>query len=168
MNNIVLIGMPASGKSTAGVVLAKVLGKGFMDTDLIIQQREQSRLCDIIAERGVDGFLKCEEEAVLSLKTTNFVIATGGSVVYSENAMKYLSKLGRIFYLKVQKEDLFKRLRNIRQRGVVLKDGETLDQMFESRSILYEKYADEIIEERGSMEETVSSIVNKVNFQKNS
>ena len=164
MKNIILIGMPASGKSTAGVVLAKVLGKGFVDTDLVIQQRENARLCDIIDEKGIDGFLECEKEAVLSIKTDNSVIATGGSVVYSADAMDYLSGLGRIIYLKVDKKNLFKRLRDIHQRGVVLKDGETMDEMYENRKLLYEKYADYIIDEgKLSIEETVSCITDLVN-----
>ena len=163
MNNIILIGMPASGKSTAGVILAKVLGKGFVDTDLVIQQRENARLCDIIEERGIEGFLECEKEAVLSIKTENSVIATGGSVVYSSDAMNYLSGLGRIIYLKVEKELLFKRLRDIHQRGVVLKDGETPDEMYENRKLLYEKYADNVIDEgKLSIEETVCRITDLI------
>ena len=161
MRNIVLIGMPASGKSTVGVILAKVLGKGFIDTDLVIQQRENSRLSEIIAEKGMEGFIKCENEAVLSVNAENTVIATGGSVVYSAEAMMHLSESGKIIYLKVDKAELFKRLKNIRQRGVVLKDGESLDEMYDNRQLLYEKYADEIIDETDlTIEETVQKIVN--------
>ncbi len=158
--NIILIGMPASGKSSLGVILAKILGMSFVDTDLVIQQREKMLLCDIIAGKGTDGFLKCEEDAVLSISPENSVVATGGSVVYSEKGMRYLSKLGRIVYLKVEKKELFRRLKNIRQRGVVLKDGESPDEMYEHRKLLYEKYADLVIDETGlTMEETVEEIV---------
>ena len=158
-NNITLIGMPASGKSTVGVILAKILGLSFIDTDLVIQQREGALLCDIISERGLEGFLKAEESAVLSISPSNTVIATGGSVVYSEAGMEYLKSLGKVVYLKVEKEDLFKRLHNIKQRGVVLSPGETLDEMYATRSVIYEKYADIVIDEtNASVEETVEMI----------
>ena len=158
-NNITLIGMPASGKSTVGVILAKILGLSFVDTDLVIQQSEGALLCDIISERGLEGFLKAEESAVLSISPSNTVIATGGSVVYSEAGMEYLKSLGKVVYLKVEKEDLFKRLHNIKQRGVVLSPGETLDEMYAARSVLYEKYADIVIDEtNASVEETVEMI----------
>lgn len=158
-NNITLIGMPASGKSTVGVILAKILGMNFIDTDLVIQQRENALLSDIIKDRGVDGFLEAEEAAILSVDQTNTVIATGGSAVYSEAGMKHLKSLGKVIYLKVEKEDLFGRLHHIRQRGVVLRSGETLDEMYDNRSALYKKYADYIIDETdASVEETVEMI----------
>jgi len=160
--NIVLIGMPASGKSTVGVILAKVLGMDFIDTDLVIQQKEDSLLYEIINDRGVDGFLVCEEEALLSINTVNTVIATGGSAVYSERGMKHLSENGAIIYLKVEKDKLFDRLHEIRERGVVLRDGESLDEMYEERSVLYKKYADIIIDEGdSSIEETVRRIIDR-------
>ena len=162
-NNIVLIGMPASDKSTVGVILAKVLGKKFIDTDLVIQQRENALLAEIIKEKGVCGFMKCEEEAILSVEENNTVIATGGSAVYGEKAMEHLKENGTVIYLKVDKDELFNRLHNIKERGVVLKPNETLEEMFESRSVLYEKYADIIIEEDGStIEETIEKIQDKL------
>ena len=158
--NIVLIGMPASGKSTVGVILAKMLGMNFIDTDLVIQQREKQRLCEIISREGVEGFLTREEEAVLSVNPVNSVVATGGSVVYSEEAMRHLAAGGTIIYLRVKKEALFKRLRDINERGVVLRKGETPDEMYENRSVLYEKYADHIIDEKNSgIEKTVEMIM---------
>ena len=164
-NNIVLIGMPASGKSTVGVILAKVLGKKFIDTDLVIQLREDALLADIIKEKGVEGFMKSEEEAILSVGENNTVIATGGSAVYGEKAMEHLKKNGTVIYLKVEKDELFKRLKNIKERGVVLKPGETLEEMYDNRSVLYEKYADIIIEEREStIEETIEKIQNELCF----
>ena len=157
--NIVLIGMPASGKSTVGVILAKVLGMNFVDTDLVIQNREEALLYEIIESKGVEGFLKCEEEAVLSLDTDNSIIATGGSVVYSEKGMKHLSENGKVVYLKVGKDELFSRLKNINERGVVLRDGESLEEMYDERSVLYEKYAlVEIEEDNSSIEDTVVKI----------
>ena len=162
-NNLVLIGMPASGKSTVGVILAKVLGKRFLDTDLLIQQRENALLCEIIRDRGVEGFLRCEEEAILSVNEENTVIATGGSAVYGEEAMKHLKDNGTVIYLKVEKSELLKRLKDIKERGVVLKDGEDFDEMFDERIILYEKYADMIIEEgQASIEETIAKIQEKM------
>lgn len=161
--NIILIGMPASGKSTAGVILAKLLGMNFIDTDLVIQQSEEKLLCDIIKERGVEGFLEAEEKAVLSIHPSKAVIATGGSVVYSEAGMKYLRSIGKVIYLKVGKEELFKRLHNIKQRGVVLKAGETPEEMYDNRCALYEKYADITIDEtNSSVEDTVEMIVRMI------
>ena len=158
-SNIVLIGMPASGKSTAGVILAKVLGKKFVDTDLYIQDRENKLLRDIINEKGLSGFLSIEEDVLSSLDETNAVIATGGSAVYSVEGMNHLKRIGKVVYLKVGKEELFKRLKNIRERGVVLRDGETLEEMYDERCRLYEMYADVVVEEGGSsIEETVERI----------
>ena len=155
--------MPASGKSTAGVILAKVLGKKFIDTDLVIQEREKDLLSEIIKDKGVAGFMKIEEEAILSVDVNNTVIATGGSAVYGEKAMEHLKENGTVVYLKVEKDELFKRLTDIKERGVVLREGETIEEMFDSRSVLYEKYADIIIEERDStIEETISKIQNEL------
>ena len=160
--NIILTGMPASGKSTVGVILAKVLGMDYIDTDLVIQKREKALLCDLIRDRGVDGFLRAEEEAVLSVQEKNAVIATGGSVVYSDAGMRHLNEDGIVIYLKVRKEELFKRLHNIKERGVVLRPDETVEEMFESRSVLYEKYADIVVEEgESSIEETVMMIADE-------
>ena len=162
-DNIVLIGMPASGKSTAGVILAKVLGKKFIDTDLVIQEREKALLADIIKDKGVAGFMKIEEEAILSVDVNNTVIATGGSAVYGEKAMEHLKENGTVIYLKVEKDELFKRLTDIKERGVVLREGENIEEMYDSRIVLYEKYADIIIEERDStIEETIRKIQNEL------
>ena len=162
MNNktdIVLIGMPASGKSTVGVILAKVLGMKFMDTDLRIQEREKALLSEIIKNKGVDAFLGCEEDALLSLNTENTVIATGGSAIYSDRGMKHLPENSVIIYLKVNKEILFSRLNDINERGVVLKGGQSMDDMYEERILLYEKYADMVIDEDNlTIEETVGKI----------
>jgi shikimate kinase len=156
--NIVLIGMPTSGKSTVGVIVAKILGMDFVDTDIVIQQREGMRLSEIIDKRGLDAFLDCEEQALLSLNVKNTVIATGGSAVYSRKAMEYLKSSSKVVYLKVEKEELFKRLKDVKARGVVLRNGETVDEMFEERIKLYNEFADITVEEHGNLEDTVRDV----------
>ncbi len=159
-SNIILIGMPASGKSTCGVLAAKALLKNFFDTDLLIQNLENKRLQEIINEKGNAYFESAEESAVLSLNIKGTVIATGGSVVYSDKAMKHLKQLGKIIYLHLDYETMFKRLTNIVTRGVVLRKGSSLLDMYKERLPLYEKYADYILNCSDlSVEETVASIV---------
>ncbi|MEG1820424.1 MAG: shikimate kinase, partial [Oscillospiraceae bacterium] len=118
MNNIILIGMPASGKSTIGVVLAKTLGMDFIDTDLIIQSNEHKLLQNIIDTQGLDAFLEAEQKAILSLNCENTVVATGGSAVLCESAMNYLKSIGKVIYLYVECNVLEKRLHNIETRGI--------------------------------------------------
>lgn len=142
MANIILIGMPGSGKSTVGVLLAKTLGIGFTDTDLLIQQREKRILQDIIDRDGIEYFLDCEANAVLSLDCDNTVIATGGSVIFREKAMSHLKKLGRIIYLDVEVDELKRRLSNIKTRGIAAKRGETVEEIYSERAGLYSRYAD--------------------------
>lgn len=159
-DNIVLIGMPGVGKSTVGVVLAKVLGYQFVDADLVIQQQEGKLLCEIIEEVGTEGFIEVENRINASLNVTNSIIATGGSVVYGKEAMEHLQSIGRVVYLKVSYETLEKRLADIKGRGVVLKEGQDLKALFEERSPLYEKYADiEISEGTLGVEQTVEKII---------
>lgn len=141
MKNIVLIGMPGAGKSTVGVVLAKNLGMSFMDSDLVIQEKEGKKLHELITEHGSDGFLRIEDRVNASINPANTVIATGGSVVYCENAMKHLGEIGTICYLKLSYEGIRDRLGDLAQRGVVLKDGQTLQDLYNERVPLYEKYA---------------------------
>ncbi len=144
-SNIVLIGMPGSGKSTCGVIAAKMLLKNFYDTDLLIQNIEEMSLQQILDEKGEEYFAKKEEEAILSLDIQGTVIATGGSVIYSEKAMKHLKSLGKIIYLSLTFEQMERRIANFETRGVLLKNGETLRDMFNERLPLYEKWADETI-----------------------
>ncbi len=161
-SNVVLIGMPTSGKSTVGVIAAKILGMDFVDTDIVIQQREGARLCEIIEKRGLDAFMECEEQALLSLNVKGTVIATGGSAVYSKEAMEHLKKSSEVVYLKVEKEELFKRLKEVKERGVVLRNGETLEEMYYERVKLYEEFADITIpEENSTIEDTVKDLVAK-------
>ncbi len=160
MNNIILIGMPASGKSTIGVVLAKTLGMNFIDTDLIIQNNEDKLLQDIIDENGLETFLEAEQRAILSLDCKNTVIATGGSAVLLEQAMNHLQSLGKIFYLHVDCDILEKRLSDIETRGIACKKGETPCDIFKVRKSLYEKYADVTIKTHdNNVEKTIEQIL---------
>lgn len=148
-NNIVMIGMPASGKSTIGVLLAKRLGYSFVDVDLVIQEQQGKLLKEIIAERGQSGFLEVEEETNAGLEVKKSIIAPGGSVIYGQRAMEHLSEIGTVVYLKIGYEDLEARLGNLKDRGVVLKDGMTLRDLYEERIPYYEKYADVTVDETG-------------------
>ena len=142
MKNIVLIGMPGAGKSTIGVLLAKTLLTDFCDTDLIIQKKEGTALCEIIKEKGTDEFIRIEDEIIGAQKFENCVVATGGSAVYGENAMKNLKENGIVVYLKVNPDELEKRICNIHTRGIAMKEGTTIAQLYAERAPLYEKYAD--------------------------
>ncbi len=139
--NIVLIGMPGAGKSTVGVVLAKSLGMQFIDTDILIQERTGRMLQEILDTDGPDAFKRIEEEAILSLHPRRAVIATGGSVVCSADAMAHLASAGVVVYLKVSYEEMEKRIRNITTRGIVLLPGQSLRGMYDRRVPLYERYA---------------------------
>lgn len=159
MKNIILIGMSGAGKSTLGVLLAKVLNKNFVDTDLMIQQRENQRLQEIINEKGVQEFKRIEEEVLLSLDVANCVVATGGSVIYSEKGMKRLQECGRIVFLDVEFNEIEKRIANLFQRGIVMEEGQTLRQLYEERKKLYVQYAqDRVFIQQESAEETVAHI----------
>ena len=158
--NIILIGMPGVGKSTVGVILAKVLGYQFVDSDLVIQQKEGRLLKEIIAEVGPEGFIEVENRVNASLEAENSIIATGGSVVYGQEVMKHLKEIGTVVYLALPYEEIEKRLSDIRGRGVVLRDGQTLKDLYEERTVLYEKYADIRIDESGlDIEETIEAIL---------
>lgn len=146
-SNIILIGMPGVGKSTVGVVVAKILGFHFVDTDLVIQEKEGRLLKEIIAQEGNEGFIKIEEKINAELEAEHSVIAPGGSVVYGERAMKHFKEIGTIVYLKASYEVINARLSNLKGRGVVLKEGQTLKNLYDERCILYEKYADITVDE---------------------
>ena len=157
--NIILIGMPGSGKSTCGVVAAKLLLKNFFDTDLLIQNREGRRLQQIIDEKGLDYFARAEEEAVLSLYIAGTVIATGGSVVYSPAAMEQLRRMGKVIYLHLEYETMCRRIQNLDSRGVVLQAGYTLQDMYKERLPLYRRYADAVIKcDNNTVEQTAQQI----------
>lgn len=157
--NIVLIGMPGVGKSTVGVILAKVLGYEFIDSDLVIQKQTGKLLKDIIAEKGPEGFIEVENEINSKLEAENSIIATGGSIVYGVEAMAHLKEIGTVIYLKQSLKELEGRLGNIKNRGVVLKEGQTLATLYEERIVLYEKYADITVDEENlDIEETISAV----------
>lgn len=141
-DNIVLIGMPGSGKSTVGVLLAKTLGYQFVDTDLIISRQQKDTLQKIIDNRGLEEFLNCEEQAGLSVDTDKTVIATGGSMVLKEKAMAHLKAIGTVVFIDVSLPELKSRLHNIKTRGIAARPGETLEQIYKDRIPFYERYAD--------------------------
>ena len=160
-SNIVLIGMPSCGKSVTGVVLAKILNKKFVDVDLMIQERAGKGLQAIINEDGIDAFKKLEEEVLLTVDFTNAVIATGGSAIYYDAAMEHLKINGTVVYIDVPIVDIKKRLKNIKTRGVAMGKGLTLDDLYNIRKPLYEKYADVTVKSynKNSMEDTVEAIL---------
>lgn len=163
-DNIVLIGMPGVGKSTVGVILAKILGYQFVDADLVIQKEEGKLLKDIIAEKGTDGFIQVENRVNSNLQVHESVVATGGSVVYGTEAMEHLSEIGTVVYLKQSLRKLERRLRNIKNRGVVLRPGQTLKDLYRERTVLYEKYADIVVDESDlNVEQTVEAVIAALN-----
>lgn len=167
MNNLTLIGMPGVGKSTLGVVLAKVLGYRFLDSDLLIQEQEKRRLSEIIEEEGAEGFMEIENRVNASIFVENTVIATGGSVVYCSEAMEHLKSVGKVIYLRLSLEALSSRLGNLKGRGVLLKDGQTLEDLYRERIPLYEKYADIVVDEEGkSLEEGLQAVLKALETQK--
>ena len=148
-DNITLIGMPGVGKSTVGVLLAKKIGYEYADSDLLIQKREKRLLKEIIEQEGDDGFLRIEEDVNASLDVHRTVIAPGGSVIYGPRAMAHLKKISTVVYLYVPYEELSIRLGNLHDRGVVLRAGQTFRDLFEERTLLYERYADVTVSESG-------------------
>ena len=164
-DNIVLIGMPGVGKSTAGVIAAKQLGMRFEDADILIQHREKKLLSQIIDEKGIDGFLSIENDVLKGIKDKGLLIATGGSAVYSSEAMEYLKKNCLMIYLHLDVKDLSMRLLDLKHRGVVLRDGQTLNDIYDERVPLYRKYADVEIDETGlDIEETVALICERASM----
>lgn len=142
MDNIILIGMPGSGKSTVGVLLAKIEGYRFLDTDLLIQETEGKKLYEIIRDHGNDYFRALENRVIASVTADHTVIATGGSAVYGEQAMEHLKTIGTVVYLKVDPGELACRINDLPTRGIVMNQGETIADLYLERAPLYEKYAD--------------------------
>lgn len=162
-DNLILIGMPTSGKSTVGIILAKALGYEFTDIDLLIQKKAGKKLAAIMEEEGVDGFLSLEEEITCGLSCSHTVIAPGGSVVYGKKAMEHLKSLGRVIYLQMDLDMLTERLHDARNRGVALREGQTLEELYNERVPLYEQYADITVNESGhALEDMVVLIVSKL------
>ena len=162
MNNIILIGMPGCGKSTIGVVLAKNLGFRFIDSDLLIQEQEHRLLHEIIEQDGLDGFNRIENQVNASIDTDSSVIATGGSVVYGHEAMAHLKEIGTVLYLKLPETELQKRLGDLNQRGVAIKEGQSLHSLYQERIPLYEKYADITIDCSGREIRDCVSVINRL------
>lgn len=161
MDNIILIGMPASGKSTLGVVLARKLGYGFLDTDSFISQREKCTLQKIIDEKGLERFLEIESSVGSEIVCDRVIIATGGSMVMSESAMDNLKALGKVIYINVPLKELKRRLGNFSDRGIAMNDGESLKDILKKRTPYYDKYADIVVnyKDGNSLEETVEKII---------
>ena len=161
--NVTLIGMPGAGKSTVGVVLAKILGYHFLDSDLEIQAQTGKLLHELITEHGDEGFLEIENRVNAGLAVDKTVIATGGSAVFGEDAMKHLQEISTVVYLRLPYKSLKRRLGDLKKRGVVLKPGQTLKDLVDYRTPYYEKYADLIVDEenldiRGVVERIVSAL----------
>lgn len=163
MKNLIFIGMPAVGKSTVGVVTAKRLGYHFIDVDILIQEKEGKLLKEIIREQGISGFLEVEDRINAELEADHAVIAPGGSVVYCENAMNHYKKIGTVVYLQASFETISNRLHHAKSRGVVLREGQTLLELYEERVKLFEKYADLTICEDGlDLEETIEAVLETI------
>ena len=166
--NIVLIGMPGAGKTTVGMLLSKKLNMPFLDTDHIIQQRENASLQEIINEKGLKAFLEIEEAAVMSLDVQNHVISTGGSVVYSRKAMQHLKKSSRIVYLQLGYRHLSKRIKNMSTRGIAMSESQTFLDIYKERVSLYKRYADITIHCAGKYKgKVVAEIIKKLGREMN-
>lgn len=163
MSNIILIGMPGAGKSTVGVVLAKKMGYSFVDSDLVIQERTHKLLHELIKEKGQLGFLEVENQINASLELENTILATGGSAIYGKEAMAHLKEIGTVVYLRLSYRTIARRLGNLHERGVALKNGQTLEDLYQERIPYYEKYADVTIHcERKSIRKIVEEIAEKL------
>lgn len=159
VSNIILIGMPGAGKSTIGVVLAKKLGFSFVDTDLVIQEKQKMLLHEILEEYGQEGFNEVENDILSDIFAKNSIIATGGSAVYGREAMQNMKELGKIVYLEISYEELQHRLGDLEERGVSMKEGQSIRSLYEERLPLYEQYADITVDCDGkSIREIVTEI----------
>ena len=166
MANIVLIGMPGCGKSTVGVQLAKALRMDFVDTDIVLQAQQGKKLQEILDAIGNDAFLKLEEDCICGLEYENTVIATGGSVVYGKRAMRHLHESGLVVYIRLPYEEIERRLSNLATRGVTLKKGQTLRNLYDERIPLYEAEADVVFDaEHGDVQKTVLDLAQKLSVR---
>lgn len=162
-DNIILIGMPGAGKSTVGVLLAKALTYNFLDTDISIQRREQKKLYEIINEKGLEEFIQIENGVLSRLEVDGCVIATGGSAVYGAEAMEHLKSIGTVVYIRLGCEEIVRRINNIKTRGIAMKKGNTIEDIYEERVPLYEKYADIVVDAEGTtIEECVEQIIDSL------
>ena len=168
MQNIILIGMPGSGKTTVGTYLSELIGYGYIDSDSVIVAREGKPLSEIIAEVGREGFLDIEGKVNSELSSSRCIIATGGSVIYRDYAMQKLKTMGKVVYLKHSLQTIEKRIGDMKKRGVAMKEGFTLQDLYEERAPLYEKYADVIVplvdEE---LDKTVARVLKAIQWWRN-
>lgn len=162
MDNIILIGMPGAGKSTVGVVLAKILGYKFLDSDLVIQNAEKKLLSKIIEDNGIDEFIKIEERVNQNLNVNKTVIATGGSAVYGHNAMLHFKDIGKIIYISIDYKQLTKRLGDIEDRGIAIKSNQTLYDLYLERCPIYEKYADITVKSNNTITNVINDILSNL------
>lgn len=165
-NNVILIGMPGVGKSTIGVILAKVLNLDFIDSDIVIQQEMGMRLKEIIAQQGIDGFNATENRINSQINANDSVIATGGSAVYGADAMAHFKEIGQVVYLRIAYKDLQERLGDLDERGVVHRPEQTLLDLYNERTALYEQYADIIVDvESFDIHGTVLDLLKELNLK---
>ena len=158
--NITLIGMPGVGKSTIGVILAKIIGYEFVDSDIVIQEQEGKLLKEIIADVGNQGFLAIENQVHAEMELTNSIISPGGSICYCRQGMEHLREISTVIYLKLDYPKLKRRLGNLTARGVVLKNGQSLYDLYKERTPLYEKYAHVVIDETNlNVEKTIKAVM---------
>lgn len=163
MNNLILIGMPGAGKSTVGVLLAKKLSMAFIDTDIVIQQQCGAELQSIVEKQGYLALRKIEEEVIVALSVINTVIATGGSAVYSSNAMRHLDSIGQIVYLKLAMNRLLRRIDNYATRGIASPQGQSFRSLFVERTKLYRQYGEMVIDcGKKTQDEIAAEIAGKV------
>lgn len=165
-SNLTLIGMPGAGKSTVGIILAKMLSFGFVDTDILIQISQQKSLQQIINESDHLNLRRIEEIEILSINTANHVIATGGSAAYSEKAMTHLHAISEIYFLKVEFGDILKRIRNFKTRGIAKSEDQTFLELYNERQVLYERYADATIDCSGLDQEEIAEKIAKNYIEK--
>ncbi len=158
-SNLTLIGMPGAGKSTVGIILAKNISYGFIDTDVLIQINQQKSLQEIINESGQLNLRKIEEEEILKINTEKYVIATGGSAVYSEKAMMHLQNISGIIFLEAEFEEIQKRVHNFDTRGIAKAKEQTFHDLFKERQILYKKYADLTIDCNAVNQEEIAELI---------
>lgn len=163
MKNIILIGMPGAGKSTIGIILAKYLGKDFIDTDLLIQNRNNQTLQEILDNYGYLKLREIEEKEILLLNGKNTVIATGGSAVYSEKAINYLKQGGIVVYLKLEINELLKRISNFDMRGIAKSKDQSFEDLYKEREALYDKYGEIVIDcKLKKQEDIVEEIISRL------
>jgi len=162
MKNIILIGMPGCGKSTVGIILAKIIGYEFIDSDLIIQRERDMLLPELIERYGVDGFRQIENEINASITATKSVIATGGSVVYGDEAMAHYKEIGTVVYIKLPCDEIAERVGDLSQRGVAAHPSQTIVDIYNERAPLYERYADITVEAQGLRIDQTAKLIMKI------